>query len=209
MSSVLQIHYREQRSLRLNKLGFEAYSDYLATERWRDFRKKLKRACAGRCEACVSQENLVAHHRTYETLGQESLEDVRLVCHECHDKIHKLERDGLSLESATDLIVIGHRVATKTRLQCRCLVAQSGVICRHLRSSRTKSQLQRHRIKTTNGGICSVCESEKKYVRKEDRMCQRCHTKKLYVLSRDQRLRRGIIKRKNTQNSIDLQKRFV
>lgn len=35
--------------------------------------------------------NLCVHHKTYERLGQEKIEDLQLLCRKCHDELHRLE----------------------------------------------------------------------------------------------------------------------
>lgn len=72
---------------------------YLFSGHWREFRAsvlEVQRARLGRnvCERCPEDANekitdeLHVHHRTYERLGEERLDDVEILCEACHDKEH-------------------------------------------------------------------------------------------------------------------------
>lgn len=82
----------------LHALGFkfEEYDKYLETPHWRSFRRTVfaeqrRRLGQNRCERCPkngSEFKLDVHHLTYERLGNEKVDDVQIICKECHDKIH-------------------------------------------------------------------------------------------------------------------------
>jgi 5-methylcytosine-specific restriction endonuclease McrA len=86
------------RRKRLHALGFkfEEYDKYLETPYWQSFRRsafakqrqRLGRNCRERCPKNGLETKLDVHHLTYERLGNEKIEDVQIVCKECHDKIH-------------------------------------------------------------------------------------------------------------------------
>jgi len=86
------------RRKRLHVLGLtiEEYDKYLATPHWQEFRKRvfaqqrerLGRNCCERCPKSAEETKLHVHHLTYERLGNENLEDVQIICGECHDKEH-------------------------------------------------------------------------------------------------------------------------
>lgn len=92
----------------LRRLGLEMKdyeTKYLLSLHWKAFRKlalEAQRERLGRncCERCPKDTNkklpneLHVHHLTYERLGNELIEDVEIVCRECHDKIHL--RDPIS-----------------------------------------------------------------------------------------------------------------
>ncbi|MGB7101564.1 MAG: HNH endonuclease [Xanthobacteraceae bacterium] len=72
---------------------------YLLSAHWTAFRKlaleaqskRLGRNVCQRCHKGVNEgppNELHVHHLTYERLGSELIEDVEIVCRECHDKIH-------------------------------------------------------------------------------------------------------------------------
>ena len=64
------------------------YGDYLLTDEWHLVREfAIQRACR-RCQVCNVRERLEVHHRTYEWRGTESLDDVTVLCHLCHERLH-------------------------------------------------------------------------------------------------------------------------
>jgi len=93
---------------RLRELGYSDYAEYLRSDHWRSLRRE--RLIGSRsCEVCRRDGDsfqLYVHHSTYARLGQEALEDLLVVCKQCHDDIHQLEgtrdmwNDRVSLENA-------------------------------------------------------------------------------------------------------------
>lgn len=85
---------------RLHALGLtiDEYDRYLETPHWKAFQKlafetQRQRLGQNHCEHCPpgapkSKEPLHVHHLTYERLGDELLEDVVIICRDCHSKIH-------------------------------------------------------------------------------------------------------------------------
>ena len=84
--------------MRLSKIGFNTYAEYLHSEHWKEFRKRVfKRKDIQRllrkygefvCEFCFNGGLLNVHHRTYKRLGSEYLMDVVLICESCHERAH-------------------------------------------------------------------------------------------------------------------------
>ena len=87
----------------------DKYYKYLHTEAWRNKKKQvIERSrkkipeyliCSakfGVCEKCgfiaYRPYQLELHHLTYERLGNESLEDLILLCRRCHQQEHELLR---------------------------------------------------------------------------------------------------------------------
>lgn len=77
------------------------YEDYLNTDHWRRVRTAMLIAHRGRCQAttCWQMDSywfdekwLHVHHMTYKNRGNERFADLRLVCRDCHNKIH----DGIT-----------------------------------------------------------------------------------------------------------------
>ncbi len=64
------------------------YSSYIQSEQWHARRRARLDFARRRCEICNRSENLEVHHRTYERLGNEELEDLLVVCSRCHDTFH-------------------------------------------------------------------------------------------------------------------------
>lgn len=93
---------------KLAELGYSNYRQYLASEHWKDVRRRfyksrlVTRSPSGRpcCAACLQDDRpLDLHHQTYKRLGKEYLRDFVLLCHECHEGAHahykKDKRSGL------------------------------------------------------------------------------------------------------------------
>lgn len=89
------------RRVRLWKLGLTIgeYGQYLSSPHWQALRKlKLERQrdelgynCCEECGArpqAAKKTALSVHHITYERLGEEPLEDLRIICRPCHDEEH-------------------------------------------------------------------------------------------------------------------------
>jgi len=85
--------------IRLKKLGYDSYSDYLKSEHWQSFRKRFyrdskivikqwKKYGYLVCDICQEEGRLNLHHKTYKRLGKERLGDVFMICNDCHKKIH-------------------------------------------------------------------------------------------------------------------------
>ena len=68
------------------------YQDYLQSAHWKDvkqryYRSKFKKECF-----ICGKKNLPLHlhHRTYKRLGKEKLNDLILLCENCHHLLHKM-----------------------------------------------------------------------------------------------------------------------
>jgi 5-methylcytosine-specific restriction endonuclease McrA len=72
------------------------YSQYLKSPEWKEKRQRLYRDRKGRCEDCGKKlgSGFHAHHKTYERVGNESLDDLALLCDTCHQKRHPNKRIG-------------------------------------------------------------------------------------------------------------------
>lgn len=64
------------------------YRDYLLSPQWKLRRLEALKARAFRCQNCRTKKGLNVHHRHYRTLGAESLEDLDVLCEDCHKKAH-------------------------------------------------------------------------------------------------------------------------
>lgn len=62
--------------------------EYMQSEKWRALKLSRLRIAQHKCESCGSTHNLHLHHITYERLTQERIEDVVIVCEECHQRQH-------------------------------------------------------------------------------------------------------------------------
>jgi hypothetical protein len=54
---------------------------------WEEIRKQAIERDGGACRCCEETEDLECHHRHYRNWGQERLEDVVMLCRQCHDSI--------------------------------------------------------------------------------------------------------------------------
>lgn len=64
------------------------YKEYIQSWEWKLRADETKRLANYRCQVCNSDENLNAHHRTYERLGNELQIDLICLCRKCHDLFH-------------------------------------------------------------------------------------------------------------------------
>lgn len=72
------------------KIKLMGYQEFLRTPYWKAISAYLK-IVKKKCEKCGSKLNLHTHHKTYEHHGYEvlHLEDLEVVCSNCHCKMHK------------------------------------------------------------------------------------------------------------------------
>lgn len=66
------------------------YYDYLRSAEWAARTEPIRKRNRGRCECCNMRWGTEVHHRTYARVYAERKEDLLLVCHPCHQRIHKL-----------------------------------------------------------------------------------------------------------------------
>jgi hypothetical protein len=66
----------------------EKYHEYLRSEEWYALRKRKIKEAGGRCQMCSKGEPLHVHHRTYDNIFNEKLEDLIVLCKDCHEKFH-------------------------------------------------------------------------------------------------------------------------
>ena len=65
------------------------YQEYLKSNQWKRKRQEVFRYYGKSCCLCGSRENLHVHHRRYDNLGHEPMEDLCVLCSSCHAKYHK------------------------------------------------------------------------------------------------------------------------
>jgi hypothetical protein len=73
---------------RLAALRSMPYVDYLESPEWWNVRMCALHAAGWRCEVCNTDDELVVHHRAYERRGEEVLEDLTVLCRDCHHRFH-------------------------------------------------------------------------------------------------------------------------
>ena len=63
------------------------YKTYIKSAKWKKLREKIL-ADRKVCEKCGSSKDLHVHHLRYKNFGHETGEDLQVLCHECHCKVH-------------------------------------------------------------------------------------------------------------------------
>ena len=76
------------RKLLANAYRSMPYAEYLKTDHWFEMRNRMVQRTNFRCQLCNKSEHLEVHHNNYEGLGDERLEDLIVLCSECHGKFH-------------------------------------------------------------------------------------------------------------------------
>jgi 5-methylcytosine-specific restriction endonuclease McrA len=64
------------------------YQRYLQSDVWQTLRAQAIRRAHGHCLLCPRRSHLEVHHRTYVALGHERVEDLVVLCRECHRRHH-------------------------------------------------------------------------------------------------------------------------
>ena len=68
----------------------KSYSEYLATTHWKILRVKVANREKHFCQKCgvKVETNYHIHHTTYAHIGCERLDELMLLCSDCHEEIH-------------------------------------------------------------------------------------------------------------------------
>jgi hypothetical protein len=72
--------------------GFVNYYEYIKSPEWRVRANAAKRRAGYRCQTCGSNNKLQAHHLSYDRLGDEREEDIKVLCDECHEAVSKAHK---------------------------------------------------------------------------------------------------------------------
>lgn len=70
------------------KSHYQKYRDYLETPEWKEKRLLVLARDGYRCMVCTAKKFLDVHHKTYDRLFKEPLEDLVTLCRRCHSKFH-------------------------------------------------------------------------------------------------------------------------
>ena len=65
------------------------YKKYLRSDYWDNIKNQVLKRDNYRCRLCNSKVDLQVHHRTYENLENEKLEELITLCKKCHYVTHK------------------------------------------------------------------------------------------------------------------------
>lgn len=95
------------------------YNKYLESEYWQGIRKSIYKRDNYKCRLCNSDKDICVHHRTYEHIGNEILEELITMCRRCHHRFHKInpetsytyyinqiENEKLKLKRDNDILLI-------------------------------------------------------------------------------------------------------
>ena len=66
------------------------YHQYLNSKEWNTIRNNMLKFSDYKCSRCSETENLQVHHLNYNSLGNESLGDLEVLCNKCHQGVHKI-----------------------------------------------------------------------------------------------------------------------
>ena len=64
------------------------YKWYIQSFIWKAKAHRAKELAGFKCQLCNANQELHAHHRTYDQLGFEKIEDITVLCADCHAKFH-------------------------------------------------------------------------------------------------------------------------
>ena len=69
-----------------------SYREYMNSPAWKEKRRQKFREADWKCERCGSAVNLSVHHVSYNHLKDEPMDDLVVLCRDCHAAIHGKER---------------------------------------------------------------------------------------------------------------------
>jgi hypothetical protein len=98
---------------------WKRYSRYLKSHTWEQRRQGALKRAEGKCQLCPATTRLQVHHVTYDRVGCEQIEDLRVLCEPCHKEIHRNGKPFLPLDKATRAVSRQRReirIAKKTEL---------------------------------------------------------------------------------------------
>src|SRR5665213_912452 len=87
-SIVHELNQQRKKELSTPEVPKTEYQLYLESEHWRLFRLRIIAKRGARCERCGSDRQIDLHHLTYARRGHERDEDVKILCHRCHQAVH-------------------------------------------------------------------------------------------------------------------------
>ena len=84
------IYYVETEVFLIGRNRKEIYHEYLQTKDWFNKRNQALAFSDYKCNRCKSMENIQVHHLNYNTIGNESLSDLEVLCNSCHKEVHNI-----------------------------------------------------------------------------------------------------------------------
>lgn len=67
------------------------YKEYLQSPQWKAISKLAIQKAGFRCQLCNREGKLNVHHKTYENIFNEEMEDLIVLCEICHTRFHKTD----------------------------------------------------------------------------------------------------------------------
>lgn len=74
----------------------EWYETYRGSAHWLECRRAALAAASGRCERCGASTSLHVHHRTYDRIEHEEVQDLEVLCETCHTSEHNETQKALA-----------------------------------------------------------------------------------------------------------------
>ncbi len=68
------------------------YRQYIVSAQWKRFRLRKLASVHFKCEKCKIKTAREVHHKHYNTLGHEQLEDTEALCRPCHAALTRTNR---------------------------------------------------------------------------------------------------------------------
>lgn len=101
------------------------YETYLQSPHWRRIRIQYRQSHPWLCGVCGATELLELHHKTYERIGSERLDDLIPLCAQCHPLVHQLHQEQIATLDPTTIFnkQLGEQ-RKKERLQTANRLAQ-------------------------------------------------------------------------------------
>lgn len=79
------------------------YEQYLQSPEWREFRKKAFEHYGRKCSKCGTDKRLQVHHKTYDNIFHELLDDVMILCRTHHEEIHNIKPKKIKVKKEKKL----------------------------------------------------------------------------------------------------------
>lgn len=73
-----------------NMATTKEYDDYINSKKWRRIRAEALDVHGHFCSRCLSTKQLHVHHKKYTNFGDEQIEDLQVLCKDCHMKLHRI-----------------------------------------------------------------------------------------------------------------------
>lgn len=161
-------HRRKARERRIRRLGYENYTAFLRSSDWEETRSRYWRDpdTLKTCGLCGTKDPpLQLHHRTYERVGAEHLDDLVPTCLRCHQLLHALDRRGDIDGLDADLTQLTDAVRA-ARYRERRRRSEDGQTSENLRNQKilrnrlddAKRQLKKEREKSKSPLAIHACE---------------------------------------------------